>query len=300
MPPCCRRRRPRPRLVHGGGGAAVAWPAGLTWGGPDAESRAGGRRSCRAAGAVDHAQAVANGCCEYTYQHVCVAFAQRGRGAVEPPGKRLEARSPPQRPARTPECSTRLCAPAPRRRAGANLHVAGIPTRGEGRSAPARRGEELPRSALRHCAAPPAGIDALKRQRGCPGRAGEFRCAPPCADIRIAVRRGEKRPRAARGRASAVCAAPLRRATRRDRRAGANLHAACIPTRPHATPSPFRVDLERGGLARGGLQLPPRGEGRGAPAQTFELRLPQALVSLITTARATVAALRSEHTGFSF
>jgi hypothetical protein len=162
MPPCCRRRRPRPRLVHGGGGAAVAWPAGLTWGGPDAESRAGGRRSCRAAGAVDHAQAVANGCCEYTYQHVCVAFAQRGRGAVEPPGKRLEARSPPQRPASTPECSTRLCAPAPRRRAGANLHVAGIPTRGEGRSAPARRGEELPRSALRHCAAPPAGIDALE------------------------------------------------------------------------------------------------------------------------------------------
>jgi hypothetical protein len=142
-----------------------------------------------------------------------------------------------------------------------------VPPRGEERSAPARRGEELPQSALRHCAAPPAGLDTLKRQRGCPGRAGEFRCAPPCADIRIAVRRGEKRPRAARGRASAVCAAPLRRATRRDRRAGANLHAACIPTRPHATPSPFRVDLERGGLARGGLQLPPRGEGRGAPAR---------------------------------
>ena len=70
-------------LREDGGGVAIAWPAGPAWAGPDAESRAGNRRAGllrrrRRGVGVDHAQ---TGCCEYTYHHVCVAFAQRGRGA---------------------------------------------------------------------------------------------------------------------------------------------------------------------------------------------------------------------------
>ena len=129
-------------------------PAGPTCAGSDAESLAGGRRGCRSAGAVDRTQ---TGCCEYTYQHVCVAFARGGLGF-----RRGKASAPARRGQTRPRAARgKARAEAPPRGEGGEM-----PPRGEGKSLRGLRRATAPRH-------PPG----LTRCGGRPGRAGEFRRA---------------------------------------------------------------------------------------------------------------------------
>ena len=129
VPPCGRGEvPPRGEGKSFRGLRRATAPAGPTCAGSDAESLAGGRRGCRSAGAVDRTQ---TGCCEYTYQHVCVAFARGGlgfrRGKASAPARRGQTR--------------------PRAARG----------NGEGRSAPARRGQRGAARGEARAAAPPRG-----------------------------------------------------------------------------------------------------------------------------------------------